>query len=514
MSRRTTDGGGRRDADTTPAFSLDRSEYAKRLAETGEGGRTRAAVLHPDLPPVGGRKGSGADSAAETLSAHSGGFAKRSAEARLEEAVGLARAIDLDVVHAAVVAVNRIRPATLLGLGAVEDLRADFDARFGHGAVEVVVVDGALTPVQQRNLEKAFDCKVIDRTGLILEIFGARARTKEGRLQVELAALSYQRSRLVRSWTHLERQRGGHGFMGGPGETQIETDRRLIDERIVRLKKDLALVRKTRGLHRAARKRVPYPIVALVGYTNAGKSTLFNALTAAQVMAQDQVFATLDPTMRALALPSGRSAILSDTVGFVSDLPHELVEAFRATLEEVEEADVIIHVRDVAHPDTDAQCADVLSVLGGLGVLGDADDDRVPETPPTPTIEALNKIDALSPEERIQVADVAARRNTPAVPVSALRGEGLDDLLQVIETQLDAQAETVDIRLPFADGETLAWVYRNATVLDRSDADDGVHVRARLSAPDRARLERRIADADAAGTEAGAGVSVSAAPGG
>lgn len=486
MSRRKSNG-RRAGADTTPAFSLDRSEFARGLTDAGAeaaGERTRAVVLHPDLPPMGAKRDDGAG--------HSGGYTKRSAEARLDEAIGLAQAIDLDVVHAEVVTVNKIRPASLMGLGAVETLREMFEAQYGHGGVEVVVVDGTLSPVQQRNLEKAFDCKVIDRTGLILEIFGARARTKEGRLQVELAALTYQRSRLVRSWTHLERQRGGQGFMGGPGETQIETDRRLIDDRIVRLKKDLALVRKTRGLHRAARKRVPYPIVALVGYTNAGKSTLFNAVTEARVLVQDQVFATLDPTMRSLTLPSGRSAILSDTVGFVSDLPHELVEAFRATLEEVEEADVIVHVRDAAHPDTDAQSADVASVLGDLGVLdGDAEGDR----PSTPVIEALNKIDALDDDERMALNRWAGpdmdRRH---VAVSALSGEGLDALLGAIEETLDAQAETLDIRLAFADGETLAWVYRHATVLTRDDAEDGIHLTARMSGADRARLERRLDD--------------------
>src|SRR6202041_4723 len=288
--------------------------------------------------------------------------ASRTVEARREEAVGLARAIDLDVVNSALVNLSEIRPATYLGKGKVAELAE----RVKNEEIDLVVMDAALSPVQQRNLEKEFKAKVIDRTGLILEIFGRRARTAEGALQVELAHLDYQKSRLVRSWTHLERQRGGFGFLGGPGETQIEADRRLIDERLVRLKRELEQVRRTRGLHRTARRRVPFPVVALVGYTNAGKSTLFNALTGADVTARDQLFATLDPTMRGMRLPSGRRVILSDTVGFISELPHELVAAFRATLEEVAEADVILHVRDAAHPDSAAQRADVIEVLDAM----------------------------------------------------------------------------------------------------------------------------------------------------
>ena len=318
----------------------------------------------------------------------------RAADARLAEAVGLAASIGLVVVHTAILPLRIRRPATLLGEGQV--------ATLGHALKEqnvtVAIVDAALSPVQQRNLERAWSCKVIDRTGLILDIFGERAATKEGSLQVELAHLEYQRSRLVRSWTHLERQRGGFGFLGGPGETQIEADRRLIGERIVRLKKELEQVRRTRGLHRSARRRVPFPVVALVGYTNAGKSTLFNALTGAEVTARDQLFATLDPTMRGLRLPSGRRVILSDTVGFISELPHELVEAFRATLEEVAEADVILHVRDAAHPETVAQRADVLKVLEEMVADGTLD-----AAWPERTIEVLNKADLLGGVEQVPV---------------------------------------------------------------------------------------------------------------
>ena len=313
---------------------------------------TRALILHLDLLSASDRSSS---------------VAVRAPEARLEEAYGLALAIDLDIVHSEVVRVSRATPATLMGRGQVECFADLIDAM----EIEVAVIDTALSPVQQRNLERSLRCKVIDRTALILEIFGARARTHEGRLQVELAALSYQRSRLVRSWTHLERQRGGAGFMGGPGESQIELDRRIIDDKIVKLKRQLEEVKRTRELHRSARRKVPYPIVALVGYTNAGKSTLFNRLTRSAVFAKDLLFATLDPTMRRLSLPSGRQIILSDTVGFISDLPTQLVAAFRATLEEVLEADIILHVRDVAHPDSAAQCADVEAVLADLGIAAD-----------------------------------------------------------------------------------------------------------------------------------------------
>jgi GTP-binding protein HflX len=368
------------------------------------------------------------------------------------------------------------RPATLLGEGQVGSQKQVIADQH----VTVAVVDAALSPVQQRNLERAWDCKVIDRTGLILDIFGERAATREGSLQVELAHLEYQRSRLVRSWTHLERQRGGFGFLGGPGETQIEADRRLIGDRIVKLKRELEQVRRTRGLHRSARRRVPFPVVALVGYTNAGKSTLFNALTGAEVVARDQLFATLDPTMRGLRLPSGRRVILSDTVGFISELPTELVAAFRATLEEVAEADVILHVRDAAHPDSAAQRADVIAVLEEMAREGSLD-----ETWPERTIEVLNKADLLGGRDQ-----VASRE--PAVAVSALTGEGLPALLAAVDARIAAAMEIADYDIPPADGARLAWLYQHGEVLERADQDDAIHVRVRLLAADRARFERPL----------------------
>jgi GTP-binding protein HflX len=399
----------------------------------------------------------------------------REVQARLAEAVGLAASIGLVVVHEAAFTLRHKTPATLFGKGQTETAGAAIAAN----EVTVAVVDAALTPVQQRNLETAWKCKVIDRTGLILDIFGARARTREGSLQVELAHLDYQRSRLVRSWTHLERQRGGFGFLGGPGETQIEADRRLIGDRITRLKIELEDVRRTRGLHRGARRRVPTPVVALVGYTNAGKSTLFNALTGAAVVAQDQLFATLDPTMRALALPSGRGAILSDTVGFISDLPTELVAAFRATLEEVAEADLILHVRDIAHPESGAQRDDVLGVLNGLVKDGTLDENWQERS-----IEVLNKADLLG-----GISQVAAR-DEGAIAVSALTGEGLPALLSAIDRRLAAQLVTAAYDVPVADGAKLAWLYRHGEVLDRRDGERDVHVEVRLSEADRARFER------------------------
>jgi GTP-binding protein HflX len=399
----------------------------------------------------------------------------RAAEARLAEAVGLAASIGLVVVHSAILPLRARRPSLLLGQGQVAAQREAIE----QNQVTVAIVDAALTPVQQRNLERAWSCKVIDRTGLILDIFGERAATKEGTLQVELAHLEYQRSRLVRSWTHLERQRGGFGFLGGPGETQIEADRRLIDERLVRLHKDLEKVRRTRGLHRSARQRVPFPVVALVGYTNAGKSTLFNTLTGAEVTAKDQLFATLDPTMRGLRLPSGRRVILSDTVGFISELPHELVEAFRATLEEVSEADVILHVRDAAHPETIAQRGDVIKVLDDMVADGTLDPNW-----PERTIEVLNKADLLG-----GVAEVPLREG--AVAVSALTGEGLPALQAAIDRRIAEGMELADYDIPPQDGARLAWLYQHGEVVQRSDDDTAVHMKVRLLPADRARFERR-----------------------
>ncbi len=413
---------------------------------------TRALVLHPILRSDEGR---------------------RDPLARLDEACGLAAAIAVQVIERLAVPVNKPQPATLFGSGKVDEVKAIIEA----GEITLVVVDHALTPVQQRNLERAWNAKVIDRTGLILEIFGARAHTREGSLQVELAALEYQRSRLVRSWTHLERQRGGFGFLGGPGESQIEMDRRLIGERIVKLKRELEQVRRTRGLHRSARKKVPHPVIALVGYTNAGKSTLFNRLSGAEVRAEDLLFATLDPTMRGIALPSGRRAILSDTVGFISDLPTQLVAAFRATLEEVEEADIILHVRDISHPDTEAQRDDVLAVLAELGIDPEKD-ERI--------IEVLNKIDRLGPEDRARLLVQQARR-PELLPVSALEGEGIEAMLAAIDSRLAEERSVVSVDIDLADGGALAWLYRSGEVLERRDDEGVAHLRVGL---DSAALKR------------------------
>jgi GTP-binding protein HflX len=391
---------------------------------------------------------------------------------RLEEAVGLAQALDLQVEQALVCPLRRISPATLFGRGRVDEI----GALCKDLAIDLVVIDDALAPIQQRNLERAWQVKVIDRTGLILEIFARRARTGEGRLQVELARLEYERSRLVRTWTHLERQRGGFGFLGGPGETQIEADRRLLVDRIGKLKADLADVRRTRELQRRGRKRVPYPIVALVGYTNAGKSTLFNTLTSAKVMARSMLFATLDPTLRRMGLPGGRDAILSDTVGFISDLPHELVEAFRATLDEVREADLVLHVRDIASPDSEAQRGDVAAVLKTLGI----DESR-------PVLEVWNKADLLSPERLLDVCGQADRNG--AVLVSAASGEGKDELLARMSLRLDNAPERT-FQLQPDDGEALAWLYQHGRVTGRYETEHGLAVTARLDSQALGRFER------------------------
>lgn len=398
---------------------------------------TRAFVLHPDLK------------SAKT---------RRLPEHGLAEAVSLAAALPgMDVLGAEVVRLPRVQPGMLFGSGKVEELKS----RFAALEIDLVLVDGPVSPVQQRNLEKEWGVKLLDRTGLILEIFADRARTREGVLQVELAALSYQRTRLVRAWTHLERQRGGFGFVGGPGETQIESDRRAIDDQVIRLKRQLDRVVKTRELHRASRRKVPFPLVALVGYTNAGKSTLFNRMTGAEVLAKDMLFATLDPTMRGVVLPSGRKIIASDTVGFISDLPTQLVAAFRATLEEVLEADLICHVRDISHPDSAEQAADVTDILASLGVRKGV-----------PVFEVWNKLDLVDLAQREALATQATNR-AGVFPVSALTGEGIEALLAAISLNFDEEKTEQALTLSFAKGKQHAWLHSEGVVQSESETEDG-----------------------------------------
>jgi GTP-binding protein HflX len=457
---------------------IDPKALKREKRPLADGKKTGVSARHPTkavvLEPVLAKDQSRPTGKGERRSAP-----LRSPEARLEEALGLARAIDLEVRAQGLVPLPRPRPATLFGSGKVAELEGLIRA---EGA-ELVIVDHPLTPVQQRNLETAWGAKVLDRTGLILEIFGARARTREGRLQVELAHLVYQKSRLVRSWTHLERQRGGFGFLGGPGETQIETDRRIIGERIESIRIELEHVRRTRALHRKSRARVPYPSVALVGYTNAGKSTLFNALTGAGVLAEATLFATLDPTHRAIRLPHGSKAVLSDTVGFISDLPTMLIAAFRATLEEVIEADLILHLRDIADQASVHQRADVNAILAELGVDAEAEPRRL--------LEVWNKADWLDAAAKRRIENEAARDPAHPCLVSAVTGYGLKSLLGEIETRLNRTRDTVDLVLQPDEGALSNWIYENCEVVDRSDLGDGVtHLRIRVAPEKRYRLAR------------------------
>lgn len=449
-----------------------REESAARTGIDRTKARTRAAVVVPVMPRA---------FRTDDESAQNRPRLTRSADARHEEAVGLAGAIDLDIVYSVVVVVNDPRPATLLGSGKVEEIAGIVK----ENDVEVVIFDHPLTPVQQRNLEKELNAKVLDRTALILEIFGERARTKEGALQVELAHLNYQKGRLVRSWTHLERQRGGGGFLGGPGETQIEADRRVLQDKIVKLKRELETVRRTRDLHRAKRKKVPFPVVAIVGYTNAGKSTLFNRLTGAGVLAEDMLFATLDPTLRRVRLPHGTPIILSDTVGFISDLPTHLVAAFRATLEEVVEADLVIHLRDIADPDTTAQAEDVERILGDLGV--DASDRKR-------VIEVWNKIDLLDEGNRARLlGEGGVDRPEPPIAISAVTGEGLDALAAVIEQRVSGELSEISVTLRPDQLGLTDWLYRNGDVVSREDNEDGsVSISIKATEAAREEIESRL----------------------
>lgn len=441
----------------------------------------RALVIVPVLKQ--GRSKAGQGDASQALAP------QRSNEARLEEAIGLARAIDLEIVQGLIVPISQPRPGTLMGSGKIEEIKALLDE---HDA-GLVIVDHPLTPVQQRNLEKEWQAKVIDRTGLILEIFGRRASTKEGTLQVDLAHLNYQKGRLVRSWTHLERQRGGAGFMGGPGETQIEADRRLLQDRIVKLERELEQVVRTRQLHRAKRRKVPHPIVALVGYTNAGKSTLFNRITGAGVLAEDMLFATLDPTLRRMKLPHGRTVILSDTVGFISDLPTHLVAAFRATLEEVLEADLVLHVRDMSDPDNAAQAGDVMRILSDLGIDEKEAAKRI--------IEVWNKIDRLDPQAHEAIAERAAGREN-VMAVSAISGEGVDALMDEISKRLSGVLTETSIVIPADQLSIVSWVYSNAVVDGREDNEDGsVTLDVRMSEAEAAEFERKLGNGPKAAKE-------------
>jgi GTPase len=442
-------------------------------------------VLVPDLKQRSARSGSDQQGGPNrTAPLHS-------PQDRLQEATGLAEAIDLDVIDSMLVTVAAPRPGTLFGTGKVDELRALIEAH----DIALVIIDHPVSAIQQRNLERAWNAKVLDRTGLILEIFGRRARTKEGRLQVELAHLSYQKSRLVRTWTHLERQRGGYGFLGGPGEAQIELDRRMIDERIIAIRKDLEVVVRTRALHRQGRRRVPYPVVAIVGYTNAGKSTLFNRITGAGVFAKHQLFATLDPTMREVRLKSGRRIILSDTVGFISDLPTMLVAAFRATLEEVIEADLILHVRDISHPETDSQARDVEAVLTDLGIDTISTDGAI--------LEVWNKIDLLSPVTREEAVGAARWPERPPALVSAITGEGIDALLADIDQRLGRGDVIVELVIPAHEGGFINWLYEEAEMMSREALDSGdVHAKVRVPAEKKERLLAQARRAGAALTAA------------